>query len=148
MFCGKCGVQLREGTKFCPSCGANTGMKEPGKQSEYRQQTQEDSRSVYQRTHRQNPYQNVQPMRQNYGGGIGHDGKDYTPIGMWGYFGYNILFLIPLIGFILMLIFSFGGTNNVNLRNYARSQFCWLIILVVLLLLMIAFGGIMALLPH
>lgn len=24
-FCGKCGAQLNEGAKFCPSCGAPTG---------------------------------------------------------------------------------------------------------------------------
>lgn len=61
--------------------------------------------------------------------------KDYTPIGMWGYFGYQILFAIPIIGFILILIFSFGGTKNINLRNYARSTFCIFIILGVILLL-------------
>lgn len=61
--------------------------------------------------------------------------KDYTPIGMWGYFGYQILFAIPLIGFILILIFSFGGTRNINLRNYARSTFCFFIIVAVAVLL-------------
>lgn len=61
--------------------------------------------------------------------------KDYTPISMWGYFGYQLLFAIPLIGQILILIFAFGGTKNINLRNYARSTFCLFIILVVVILL-------------
>ena len=32
---------------------------------------------------------------------------EYQPISMWGYLGYEILFAIPLIGFILLLVFSF-----------------------------------------
>lgn len=51
---------------------------------------------------------------------------------MWGYFGYEILFSIPIIGFIFILVFSFGGTNNINLRNFARSYFCVLIILLII----------------
>ena len=61
--------------------------------------------------------------------------KDYTPISMWGYFGYQLLFAIPLIGQILILIFAFGGTKNINLRNYARSTFCLFIVLVAVVLL-------------
>lgn len=58
--------------------------------------------------------------------------EEYRPISMWGYFGYELLFSIPCVGFILLLIFSFGGTKNVNLRNFARSYFCFLIVLVVI----------------
>lgn len=47
----------------------------------------------------------------------------YKPIGAWGYFGYNILFSIPLIGFICLLIFCFSD-SNINRRSYARSFFC------------------------
>lgn len=25
MFCAKCGTELRDGAKFCPLCGKNTG---------------------------------------------------------------------------------------------------------------------------
>lgn len=67
---------------------------------------------------------------------------EYKPISMWGYFGYQILFSIPCVGFIALLIFAFGGTKNVNLKNFARSYFCFTIILVVLVVLFtIAFGG-------
>ena len=60
---------------------------------------------------------------------------EYKPISMWGYFGYQILFSIPCVGFIALLIFAFGGTKNVNLKNFARSYFCFTIILVVLVVL-------------
>ncbi len=74
------------------------------------------------------------------------NGKNYTPISMWGYFGYELLFSIPIVGFIILLVFAFGGTDRVNLKNFARSYFCLTIIYVVLIALIAAFvigGGLM-----
>lgn len=48
---------------------------------------------------------------------------EYRPISAWGYFGYLLLFAIPLVGFIFLLIFTFSN-SNVNRRNYARSYWC------------------------
>ena len=67
---------------------------------------------------------------------------EYRPISMWGYFGYSILFAIPLLGLILIIVFSVGGTRNINLRNFARSYFCWLIVIIILIAIAFAFGGI------
>ena len=64
---------------------------------------------------------------------------DYTPISMWGYFGYSILFAIPIVGFILAIVWSFSATN-INLRNFSRSRFCMLIIMVVLIVIMAVCG--------
>ena len=60
---------------------------------------------------------------------------EYQPISMWGYFGYELLFSIPCIGLILLLVFSFGGTKNKNLQNFARSYFCLLIVVAVIVLI-------------
>ena len=65
---------------------------------------------------------------------------EYRPISMWGYLGYELLFAIPLVGFILILVFSFGGTQNKNLKNFARSLFCVWIIAVVLIVILIIIG--------
>lgn len=70
-----------------------------------------------------------------------HLPDEYRPISMWGYFGYQLLFSIPCVGFILLLIFSFGGTRNINLRNFARSYFCFLILVLLLIVLFSAAGG-------
>ena len=66
---------------------------------------------------------------------------EYRPISMWGYFGYSILFAIPIVGLVLIIVFSLGGTRNINVRNYARSYFCWLIIAIIILAISFAFGG-------
>lgn len=66
--------------------------------------------------------------------------EEYRPISMWGYFGYQLLFSIPCVGFILLIVFSFGGAKNVNLRNFARSYFCFLIIMAVLVGILVSTG--------
>lgn len=66
--------------------------------------------------------------------------EEYKPISMWGYFGYEILFAIPCVGLILLLVFSFGGARNKNLRNFARSYFCVYIVLFVFILFMSLLG--------
>ena len=67
--------------------------------------------------------------------------SQYQPISMWGYFGYELLFSIPCIGFIFLCVYAFGGTQNVNLRNFARSYFCFLIIAVILMVVMLVLTG-------
>ena len=53
--------------------------------------------------------------------------SNYKPLSAWAYFGYQLLFAIPLVGFILLIVFSFND-DNINRRNYARSYFCSLLI--------------------
>lgn len=67
--------------------------------------------------------------------------EEYRPISMWGYFGYQLLFSIPCVGFILLIVFSVGGTKNVNLRNFARSYFCYIIIVAIIVLLLLVSTG-------
>lgn len=74
--------------------------------------------------------------------------EEYRPISMWGYLGYEILFSIPCVGFILLIVFSLGGTRNVNLKNFARSYFCVFIIVAILMVLMMFLGGGMAALDY
>lgn len=63
----------------------------------------------------------------------------YRPLGMWEYFLYSILFSIPVVGFILLVVFSFDG-SNINRRNYARSFFCGTILLLVIVAIFLANG--------
>lgn len=77
------------------------------------------------------------PVYNNIGANIP---IEYKPISAWGYFGYNILFAIPIVGFIFLLIYALGGTRNINLRNYARSFFCIYVIVGIILGILIASG--------
>lgn len=65
----------------------------------------------------------------------------YKPISMWGYFGYNILYSIPVIGIIVLIVNAFAS-YNVNVKNYARSYFCgFIIVIIVLIIIMISGVG-------
>lgn len=59
---------------------------------------------------------------------------EYRPLGAWKYFGLSILFVIPVVGFIFLIIFSVNG-NNINRRSYARSLWIptilWIILSIV-----------------
>lgn len=62
--------------------------------------------------------------------------SNYRPLGAWAYFGYGILFNIPIIGFILLIIFSFDN-SNINRRNYARSYWCIYILVIIFIILLL-----------
>ena len=61
----------------------------------------------------------------------------YRPLGAWSYFGYNILFALPFIGWIFMIVFALSDTN-INRRSFARSFFCVWAIVIVLVVLVVA----------
>ena len=45
------------------------------------------------------------------------------PLPVWKFIGMFILTVIPIIGFIMILVWSFAGSFNRNTRNYARAVF-------------------------
>lgn len=62
---------------------------------------------------------------------------EYRPLSPWAYFGYQLLFNIPLVGFILLIVFSCSN-DNINRRNFARSYWCmWAICLIVVLVVIV-----------
>ncbi len=64
---------------------------------------------------------------------------EYRPLGAWAYFGYTILFNLPVIGLICLIVFSFSD-SNINRRNFARSYFIALIFLLILFLVLFITG--------
>lgn len=127
MKCLNCGAEARG--DFCGNCGANLKLQ--------RDQMSEQVNGVntynYNQNTRKNQYQSFpqnEPMIP----------PNYQPITMWGYFGYQLLFAIPCVGFILLLVFSFGGTQNVNLKNFARSYFCIYILIFAIYLILALMG--------
>lgn len=65
---------------------------------------------------------------------------EYRPLSPLAYFGYNILFLIPGLGLILIIVYSFSN-SNIHRRNFARSYALVYVIGVILLLVLIFTGG-------
>lgn len=65
--------------------------------------------------------------------------SEYRPLSPWAYFGYNILFCIPVVGLICLFIFAFDK-SNINRRNYARSFFCVYILVIILIVIAVVFS--------
>lgn len=124
MYCRNCGTKLEEGVKFCSNCGANN-VKDIVETVNANSQYQSNNNEMY------------------------HDNKtnkdipiEYKPLGAWAYFGWSLLFAIPIAGLIVLIVFACGATNSINLRNYARSYFCSLLVaLIIFLVFLVIFAG-------
>lgn len=145
MFCPKCGTEISDDKAFCPECG--NPLKSQTQQASGARQTAGAQQS-WQDTGAQNgarPHPQVQFQSDTV---VLPD--EYKPISMWGYFGYEILFSIPIVGFIVLIVLSINGKNQ-NVKNFARSYFCFTIIVLILLVILLvsvagagasaAFGG-------
>lgn len=69
----------------------------------------------------------------------------YRPLGAWSYFLYTILFSIPVVGIIFLFIFALDGSQVVR-RSFARSYFCVYILAIIIVVIVIALGGLSAIL--
>lgn len=61
--------------------------------------------------------------------------EEYRPMGAWSYVGLQLLFTIPIVGLVFLIIFTFKR-SNLNRRAFARSYWCWLALVGVVLLTM------------
>lgn len=157
MFCPKCGTEVSDDKAFCPECGnplksqaqqASGARQTAGAQQASGGQQTAGAQQSWQATGSQNgarPHPQVQFQSDTV---VLPD--EYKPISMWGYFGYEILFSIPIVGFIVLIVLSINGKNQ-NVKNFARSYFCFTIIVLILLVILLvsvagagasaAFGG-------
>ena len=153
MFCPKCGTEVSDYKAFCPECGnplksqaqqASGAQQAAGAQQASEGQQTAEAQQSWQATGAQSgarPHPQVQFQSDTV---VLPD--EYKPISMWGYFGYEILFSIPIVGFIVLIVLSINGKNQ-NVKNFARSYFCFTIIVLILLVSVAgagasaAFGG-------
>lgn len=97
MRCSNCGNELKEGEVFCSKCGAKATVQLQNENPNPAPTYQNNGNADY-------APNNAAPV---YSAPVNQDPRfDYSPISMWGYFGYELLFAIPCIGFIWLLVFS------------------------------------------
>ncbi len=146
MYCPSCGKQNPDDAKFCESCGASTGAGNgtnqpkaapppppppPPQQPPQQSYTPPPTQQPQQQTYYQQPPA-YQAAATSAKAGV---------MSVGSYLGTIILLGIPLVGFILMLVWAFGSDVNPNKKNLCRAM---LILAVIGIVLAIVFGGIMA----
>ncbi len=163
MNCPSCGAPLSENAKFCTQCGAAMASfpkpeaapipKAP--EPPVMPYTPEPPVTPYTpepvKMPEPNPYESAQFTAQ-YSQSYYNQPVDpsaslppqYKPLGAWAYFGLNILYSIPVIGFIFLIVFSFSD-SNINRRSHARSYWCGLLIyialVIIIFVILLATGG-------
>ena len=116
MLCKNCNTQIEDNARFCHACGADATA---------------DNQPVV--TPISVP---EQPVRSQIT--VDDLPEHLRPLSPWSYFGLQILYIVPIIGFIFLIIFSFKK-SNINRRNFTRSYWCGLIIAGAILAIILIF---------
>ncbi|MDY5730789.1 MAG: hypothetical protein SPL05_04495 [Eubacteriales bacterium] len=66
--------------------------------------------------------------------------QKFRPITAWGYVGYTLLFAIPVVGWLLLIVFA-SDSSHINRRSFARSYFCWIVTGLIIFAIVIILGG-------
>ena len=69
---------------------------------------------------------------------ISSSANDNNVVSVTKYLGHIILFLIPIIGFIMLLVKAFGEKEDKNISNLAKAQLLlWVIIAIITIILIV-----------
>ncbi len=126
MNCPYCGAPIIGNAKFCMNCGAAAPYSDESPLS-YAEASAPVSQAYRPEI---TSVQDLPPQ--------------FRPMSPWAYLGCSLLFSIPLIGFLCLLIFTFSK-ENINRRNYARSYWCAILVVLILFAVLAATGVLSAL---
>ena len=60
-----------------------------------------------------------------------NENNQYRLLSPWAYVGYGLLFTLPVIGWILAIVFALND-DNLNRRTFARGYWCGVLVVVIL----------------
>ncbi len=138
MFCPKCGHKNPEGAKFCENCGttfAPQAAPPAQAQAAYTPPPAPPVAPPPPAPAPQQAYAYQQPVTPA-------PSVLDSPMSVGQYIGTIILFGIPIVGFILMLVWAFSSEVNKNKKNFALANLILIVIGIVLsIVLTVVFGG-------
>ena len=147
MICKNCSAQIPDGSKFCTVCGHKIVV-EPFVAPKPQQPPQTEPTQVPP----QAPYTQIPPQVQqghvppyNLNGTQQQTVSKNTaldaPLTVLDFFLMSLLSFVPIIGFIILLIWAFSGNANINRKNYARAALIWILVSIGLVILLSIIGG-------
>ena len=108
---------------FCTECG--TKMEQPKQDSTEQPKAQPQTQNAQQNNQQYNQqYTGPQP---NYYPQSPEDYAKKSVVSTGAFFGLNLLFSLPAIGWIICLVMAFAPQNQ-NIKNFARSKLIWIAI--------------------
>lgn len=122
MLCYKCNAQIPDDAKFCGVCGSAIEKAAPSETPVY-----------------EAPISIPAPAREITENDIP---EQYRPLRAWSFFGLQLLYLVPIIGFIFLIIHSFKS-DNLCRRGFARSHWCGYLIGGITFLVFLIFAAIL-----
>ena len=138
MICPNCGSEAGA-NRFCPQCG-NALPEAPVRQT---------VPPSYPTTPQTAPVYASAPVAPQPAAPVYRSSADvrpedlppqYRPLSAWAYWGLGLLFTVPIVGFIFLIVFSFSRAN-INRRSFARSYFCWMLLIAIVLTVFLLAGG-------
>lgn len=134
MICSQCGKNNPDDARFCDGCG-NTLQAAPINQGYAPPPPPPPPPPQYQQPQYQQSYQ--QP---GYTPAV-----DNSPLSVGQYIGMYLIQLIPVVGFILLLVWAFSADTNLNKKNWAKAMLIIMLIGIALtIVISIAMGGMIA----
>ena len=139
--CSNCGFDMADDAVFCTECG--TRMEAPKQNTT--EQPQPQNAQPQNQNSAPNSQQNAQPQNQysapynqqyaqpqpDYYSQSPEDYAQNAVVTTGAFFGLNLLFSLPAIGWIICLIMAFAPKNK-NIKNFARSKLIWILIAIIL----------------
>ena len=130
LFCTECGANMPDGVRVCTYCGKTMAGPSGSVGAQPVQQ------QVY--THPTPPIQSTPPpvyapvpVYSQPASALQPPNEQYAVVSTLSWVGSLILLGIPLVGFIVCLVWAFGGGNH-NKRNFARACLILMIACIVL----------------
>lgn len=137
MFCEQCGIEIPENSKFCAGCGAKVEPTEPIVQATEPEAepapTPEPAEAPkVQQTPPPPPPVPAPVVNTNQNTSYNNRDNLVKPLSIGAYIGMFILLMIPIVNLIMILVWSFSDSVNINKKHFAIAQLILILIGIVL----------------